>query len=278
MNDPLFNSHFLSFHFGDLARPSRHVKSSPLTWVWVCHWRPPSRRGSRSLHLPPLHHYFPTPHWRRSNQSPSSAGGLFLRSGVLVILWLMPSGPTKEEFVRYVWVVETTKVTSLSKSVLQLKQQEKKALDRTVTNIVAAWSEENDVCSTEKLGKKDGINLNFVQNQWLDWDGSVLNTCVYMCVCVVCLHIYTNVGFSFYFGKVKWVTLRVKGKTHGLSDCSPGFWDSCPSHHHGLSPLWLLLYQNLASVTEQSNSHGSSYYNDSSGVSSFPGEQRHRIK
>lgn len=51
---------------------------------------------------------------------------------------------------------------------LQLKQQEKKALDRTVTNIVAAWSEENDVCSAEKLEKKDGINLNRVQNQWLD--------------------------------------------------------------------------------------------------------------
>lgn len=36
--------------------------------------------------------------------------------------------------------------------------------------------------------------------------------------------------------------------------------------------LWLLLYQNLASVIEQSNSQGSSYYNDSFGVSSFPGE------
>lgn len=44
------------------------------------------------------------------------------------------------------------------------------------------------------------------------------------------------------------------------------------------SLLWLLLYQNLASVTEQSNSQGSSYYNDLVGMSSFPREQRHHIK
>lgn len=62
-------------------------------------------------------------------------------------------------------------------------------------------------------------------------------TCIYMCMCALCGHIYTNVGFSFYFVKVTYVTLRVKGKTHGLSNCSPGFGDSCPSHGHGLSPL-----------------------------------------
>ena len=60
-----------------------------------------------------------------------------------------------------------SKTLSLSK----LKQQEKKkkkALYRTITNIVTAWNQENDVCSVERLEKKDGINLNFVYNQLLD--------------------------------------------------------------------------------------------------------------
>ena len=63
-----------------------------------------------------------------------------------------------------------SKTLSLSK----LKQQEKKkvkkkkALYRTITNIVTAWNQENDVCSVERLEKKDEINLYFVYNQLLD--------------------------------------------------------------------------------------------------------------
>lgn len=48
------------------------------------------------------------------------------------------------------------------------KKKQKKALYRTITNIVTAWNQENDVCSVEKLEKKDEINLNFVYNQLLD--------------------------------------------------------------------------------------------------------------
>lgn len=96
-----------------------------------------------------------------------------------------------------------------------------------------------------------------------------------MCLCAVCVHIYTNTGSSFYFGKVKSVTLRLMGKCMGLEivpECG-----GTPAQATVMAfPLFRwLLYQNLASVTEQSNSQDSSYNNDSSGVSSFPGEQRH---
>lgn len=41
-------------------------------------------------------------------------------------------------------------------------------------------------------------------------------TCAYMCMCAVYVHIYTNIGFLLYFGKVKSVTLRLVGKCMGL--------------------------------------------------------------
>lgn len=39
-----------------------------------------------------------------------------------------------------------------------------------------------------------------------------------MCLCIVCVHIYTNIGSSFYFGKVKSVTLMLRGKCMGLEN------------------------------------------------------------
>lgn len=96
-----------------------------------------------------------------------------------------------------------------------------------------------------------------------------------MCICIVCVHIYTNIGPSFYFGKVTLVTLRLMGKCMGLEIVPQCGGTPAPSTVMAFPLLWLLRYQNLASVTEQSNSQDSSYNNDSSGVSSFPGEQRH---
>lgn len=80
---------------------SEQQQQTFLTLVWVCHWQPPSRHVSHSLHLPLLPHCSPTPRWRKSNQSLSSGGGLFLQCGVLVILWLMPSDPTKRKICKH---------------------------------------------------------------------------------------------------------------------------------------------------------------------------------
>lgn len=77
--------------------------------------------------------------------------------------------------------------------------------------------------------RKDEINFNFVQNQLLDGDCSILNIHVYICVGVLCVYTYIQTLSSrFILGRVKLVTLRVNGKMHGIRNCSPVLWDSCP--------------------------------------------------
>lgn len=91
----------------------------------------------------------------------------------------------------------------------------------------------------------------------LDWDCSVLDMHVlHMHMHAVCIHWYTNIGFLFSFGNVKLVTLKVDG----IRNCFLCFGTPAQAPVIAFSLWRLLLYQNLASVTEQSNSQGSSYY------------------
>lgn len=97
-------------------------------------------------------------------------------------------------------------------------------------------------------------------------------------MCRVCTHIYKHWILVLFWEGWSWSPSELMGKCMGLEIVPQYCGIPAQATVMAFPLLWLLLYQNLASVTEQSNSQDPSYNNDSFGVSSFPGEQRHHIK
>ena len=62
--------------------------------------------------------------------------------------------------------------------------------------------------------------------------------CIYVFVHCMCTHIYKHwILILFWEGEVGHP--QVSGKMHGIRNCSPVLWDSCPSHSHGLSAVMI---------------------------------------
>lgn len=70
-----------------------------------------------------------------------------------------------------------------------------------------------------------------------------------MCMCAVCVHIYTDSGFIFWEGEVGHPLSELTGKIHKIRNNFPVFQDHCPSHSHGL------FFIMIATVRKSSISH-----------------------